>query len=127
MKNGKLIFGIFAGSFLILAYFMTSASDAILGMRFIDIADIRLFSLLPVKALVGFSVAAIIIGYLGKGRKGFYVQQLDMALTELKKVSFPSKEETKVTTISVFVFVGIMTIVFIIFDFIWSNLSSLIY
>jgi preprotein translocase SecE subunit len=127
MKNGKLIFGIFSGSFLILAYFMTAASDAILGMRFIDVADIRLFSLLPVKALVGFSVAGIIIGYLGKGRKGYYVDQLDMTLTELKKVSFPTKEETKVTTMSVFVFVGIMIVVFVVFDLIWSNLSSLIY
>lgn len=127
MKNGKLILGIFSGFFLLLAYFMTAASDAILGMRFLDVADIRLFSLVPVKALVGFSIAAIILGYLGKGRKGYYVQQLDMALTELKKVSFPTKEETKVTTISVFVFVGIMIVVFVIFDLIWSNLSSLIY
>lgn len=127
MKNGKLILGIFSGFFLLLAYFMTAASDAILGMRFLDVADIRLFSLVPVKALVGFSIAAIILGYLGKGRKGYYVQQLDMALTELKKVSFPTKEETKVTTISVFVFVGIMIVVFVIFDLVWSNLSSLIY
>ena len=127
MKNGKLIFGIFTGSFLLLAYFMTAASDAILGIRAIDVADIRILSLIPVKALVGGIISAIIMIYFWKGRKGFYVEQLDLALTELNKVSFPTKEETKVTTISVFVFVGIMIVVFVVFDLLWSNLSSLIY
>ena len=127
MKNGKLIFGIFTGSFLLLAYFMTAASDAILGIRVIDIADIRVLSLVPVKNLVGVAIAAIVTIYFWKGRKGFYLEQLDLALNELQKVAFPSKEETKVTTISVFVFVGIMVVVFVVFDLVWSSLSSLIY
>ena len=127
MKNGKLIFGIFSGSFLLLAYFLTSASDAILGIRAIDVADIRLFSLVPVKNLVGVVLSVIVGIYFWKGRKGYYIQQLDLTLTELKKVAFPTKEETKVTTISVFVFVGIMVVVFVAFDLLWSNLSALIY
>jgi len=51
MKNGKLLFGIFAAFFLILLYFMTQAADALLSIRAIDIADTRLLSLVPVKTL----------------------------------------------------------------------------
>jgi len=127
MKNGKLIFGIFTGSFLLAAYFLTAASDAILGIRAIDVADIRLLSLVPVKNLVGVVLAAILAIYFWKGKKGYFIAQLDLTLTELKKVAFPTKEETKVTTISVFVFVGIMIVVFVAFDLLWSNLSALIY
>lgn len=127
MKNGKLIFGVYVAFFLVLLYFMTQASGAFLGIRAIDIADIRLFSFLPVKNLVGFILAACVTFYFWKGKKGFYLNELDKAINELRKVVFPTKEETKITTISVFVFVGIMIIVFVIFDLIWSNLSMLIY
>jgi len=127
MKNGKLVFGLYAAFFLILLYFTTEASDALLGIRVIDIADLKLFSLVPVKNLAGFVIAAAITVYFWKGRKGFYLDELQKALAELSKVVTPTKEETKVTTISVFVFVGIMIVVFVFFDFIWSNLSALIY
>ena len=127
MKNGKLIFGIFVAVFFILTYFMTAASDAILGIRVIDIADIRVLSLVPVKNIVGVTISAVVILYFWKGKNGFYLKQLDLALIEIQKVSFPTKEETKATTISVFIFVGIMLVIFVIFDFLWSSLSSLIY
>lgn len=127
MKNGKLVFGLYAAFFLLLLYFMTEASDAFLSIRVIDIADMKLFSLLPVKNLSGFLIAAGITIYFWKGKKGFYLEELKKALTELSKVVTPTKEETKVTTISVFVFVGIMIVVFVFFDLIWSNLSALIY
>ncbi|HOB70271.1 MAG TPA: preprotein translocase subunit SecE [bacterium] len=52
---------------------------------------------------------------------------MNKALAELMKVVTPTKDETRVTTISVFVFVGIMIVVFVFFDFLWGNLSSLIY
>ncbi|HSW59221.1 MAG TPA: preprotein translocase subunit SecE [bacterium] len=127
MKNGKLLFGIYAAFFLILLYFMTQAADALLSIRMIDIADTRLLSLVPVKNLAGFIIAAGITFYFWKGRSGFYVEELNNALAELMKVSTPTKDETRVTTISVFVFVGIMIVVFVVFDFLWGNLSSLIY
>ena len=127
MKNGKIVLGLYTVFFLVLMYFMTQASDALLGIRMIDIADVKLLSVLPVKNLVGFVLAAGITFYFWKGRKGFYLDELNKAIDELKKVVTPTKEETKVTTISVFVFVGIMLIVFVVFDLIWSNLSRLIY
>jgi len=65
--------------------------------------------------------------YFWKGKNGFYVEELNKALAELMKVVTPTKDETRVTTISVFVFVGIMIVVFVFFDFLWGNLSSLIY
>jgi len=127
MKNGKIVLGLYTVFFLVLLYFMTQASDALLGIRAIDVADVKLFSLLPVKNLVGLLLAAGITFYFWKGKKGFYLDELNKAIDELKKVVTPTKEETKVTTISVFVFVGIMLIVFVVFDLIWSNLSQLIY
>lgn len=127
MKNGKIVLGLYTVFFLVLIYFMTQASDALLGIRAIDIADVKLLSVLPVKNLVGFILAAGITFYFWKGKKGFYLDELNKAIDELKKVVTPTKEETKVTTISVFVFVGIMLVVFVVFDLIWSNLSRLIY
>ena len=127
MKNGKIVLGLYTVFFLVLMYFMTQASDALLGIRAIDIADVKLLSVLPVKNLVGFILAAGITFYFWKGKKGFYLDELNKAIDELKKVVTPTKEETKVTTISVFVFVGIMLVVFVVFDLLWSNLSRLIY
>ena len=127
MKNGKIVLGLYTVFFLVLMYFMTQASDALLGIRAIDIADVKLLSVLPVKNLVGFILAAGITFYFWRGKKGFYLDELNKAIDELKKVVTPTKEETKVTTISVFVFVGIMLVVFVVFDLIWSNLSRLIY
>jgi preprotein translocase SecE subunit len=127
MKNGKIVLGLYTVFFLVLMYFMTQASDALLGIRAIDIADVKLLSVLPEKNLVGFILAAGITFYFWKGKKGFYLDELNKAIDELKKVVTPTKEETKVTTISVFVFVGIMLVVFVVFDLIWSNLSRLIY
>ena len=127
MKNGKIVLGLYTVFFLVLMYFMTQASDALLGIRAIDVADVKLLSVLPVKNLVGFVLAAGITFYFWKGKKGFYLDELNKAIDELKKVVTPTKEETKVTTISVFVFVGIMLVVFVVFDLIWSNLSRLIY
>ena len=127
MINGKIVLGLYTVFFLVLMYFMTQASDALLGIRAIDIADVKLLSVLPVKNLVGFILAAAITFYFWRGKKGFYLDELNKAIDELKKVVTPTKEETKVTTISVFVFVGIMLVVFVVFDLIWSNLSRLIY
>lgn len=127
MKNGKIILGLYTVFFLVLLYFMTQAADALLGIRAIDVADVKLLSVLPVKNLVGLIIAAGITFYFWKGKKGFYLGELNKAIDELRKVVTPTKEETKVTTISVFVFVGIMLVVFVVFDLIWSNLSRLIY
>lgn len=127
MKDKRLIFGIYAGFFLVLLYFMTAAADAFLGIRVIDLADLKILSLIPLKNLVGLVVAAALTVYFWKGKSGLYISELEKAIVELKKVVTPTKDETKVTTISVFVFVGIMMVVFVVFDLIWSNLSSLIY
>ena len=127
MKDGKIISGLYIGFFLVVSYFLVEAADAILGMRIIDLADIRVLNLVPLKNIIGTVIAAAVTFYFYKGKKGFYLDELQKAVAELKKVVTPTKEETKVTTISVFVFVGIMVAVFVVFDLIWSNLAALIY
>jgi len=127
MKDGKIIAGLYIGFFLVLAYFFVQATDAVLGLRFIDLADMRVLNLIHLKSIIGVIFAMGTTLYFYKGKKGFYLDELQKAVAELKKVVTPSKEETKVTTISVFVFVGIMVAVFVVFDLVWSNLAALIY
>ncbi len=127
MKDGKIIGGLYIGFFLVLSYFFIQAADAVLGIRAIDLADRRILDLAPLKSVIGVILAAATTFYFWKGKKGFYLDELQKAVAELKKVVTPSREETKVTTISVFVFVGIMVVVFIVFDLIWSNIAALIY
>ena len=113
--------------FLVLLYFSVQFADLILGIRAIDKADMLLFSFLQLKSLVGFLIASLVLVYFIKGKKGFFLKEADAVVDELLKVVWPTKEETKVTTTSVFVFVGISLTIFVIFDYLWSNLSELIY
>jgi len=127
MKNSKIVFSFYAFMFLVVLYFSVQFSDLILGIRAIDKADMLLFSFLQLKSLVGFLIASSVIFYFIKGKKGFFLKEADEVVDELLKVVWPTKEETKVTTASVFVFVGISLTIFVIFDYLWSNLSELIY
>ncbi len=127
MKNGKIILIAYALFFAAVTYFAVSFSDAILGIRQIDLADYQLGGFLPLKVLAGLLISVAVTAFLWAGKKGHYRAELDEVIEELKKVTAPTKDETRVTTISVFVFVGIMIVVFFVLDLIWSNFTLLIY
>lgn len=134
MKNSKLILMVYVSGFVLLLYFSIQFADAVLASRGIDMADMMVLGLLPLSNLVGLLLATGLTVWLWVGkvwwsdkedRKSFR-GELDKVVDELKKVAWPAKEETKVTTMSVFVFVMVMMAIFIVFDFVWSNLSQLI-
>ncbi len=131
MRNQKIILLSYALCLGIILYFAVQMSESLLSIRYIDLADYNLFGLIPLKNLLGLAIAAAIMGYLWYGswnkQKGFFRAQLDDIIDELKKVVFPTKDETRVTTISVFVFCGIMIVIFFCFDLVWASVSRLIY
>ncbi len=124
MRNVKAVSGIYFGFFVILLYFGTKITDAVLGLRFIDLADYHLFSAIPVDVLGGLVFASALTFYFVKGRKGWYRSELDNVWDELVKVVWPTKEETKITTISVLVFVGISMLVLFLLDTFWGIVPS---
>ncbi|MCK5807907.1 preprotein translocase subunit SecE [bacterium] len=134
MKNSKLILMVYVAAFVLLLYFSIQFADAVLAARAIDMADRMVLSLLPLSNLVGLLLASGITFFLwsgnawwsGKEEKRKFRSELDKVIDELKKVAWPGKDETKITTISVFVFVFVMMGIFIVFDLVWSNLSKLI-
>ena len=134
MKNGKLILVAYVALFILLLYFSIQFADAVLAARAIDMADTMVLSLLPLPKLVGLLLASGLTFFMWSGNawwstkeeKRKFRSELDRVIDELKKVAWPAKEETKVTTISVFVFVFVMMAIFIVFDLVWSNLSKLI-
>jgi len=127
MKNGKIILICYTVLFAAITYFAINFFDTVLGIRQIDLADYLLAGLFPLKSIVGIAVAVAITWFLWAGRKGHYRTELDEVIEELKKITAPTKDETRVTTISVFVFVGIMIVVFFVLDLVWSNFTRLIY
>jgi len=120
MKNSKIILVSYAVFFALMTYFAVSLSDAVLSIRSIDLADYLLAGFLPLKNVVGIVIAVATTWFLWAYRQGTYRSQLDEVIEELKKVTTPTKDETRVTTISVFVFVGIMIVVFFVLDLIWA-------
>ncbi len=127
MKNGKIILVCYAVFFAAAVYFGVNFSDEVLSIRRIDLANYLLLGFFPLKMLAGTILAAAVTLFLWFGKGGHYRNELDAVIDELKKVTVPTKDETRVTTISVFVFVAIMIVVFFVLDLIWSNVSLLIY
>ncbi|HOW51931.1 MAG TPA: preprotein translocase subunit SecE [bacterium] len=127
MKNGKIILICYAVFFAAVSYFAVALSDAVLGLRQVDLADYLLAGLFPLKNIVGIVVSIVLTWFFWAAKNGHYRAELDEVIEELKKVTAPTKDETRVTTISVFVFVGIMIVVFFVLDLIWSNFTLLIY
>jgi len=127
MKNGKIILVAYAFLFSLTTYFGIKLSGLILGIRIIDSADMVVAGFLPLNALLGVVISVAITAYFWKGKKGGYVKELDIIIDELKKVIWPTKQETKITTISVFVFLGIMMALLLALDTIWSKVSEILF
>ncbi len=127
MKNGKIILVCYAVFFAAAVYFGVNLSDEVLSIRRIDLANYLVAGFFPLKAVSGMIIAVAATLFLWFGKGGHYRNELDGVIEELKKVTIPTKDETRVTTISVFVFVAIMIVVFFVLDLIWSNVSLLFY
>lgn len=129
MKNSKIILIAYSALFFMSLYFLSNFADMLLGARFVgEIGNVYLLSdIIQLKDLVGFLLASAVTAWFFLWKKGHYRKELDKIIDELLKVVWPGKEETRITTISVFVFVGIMMAVFFILDLVWSNAIRIIY
>ena len=127
MQNGKIVVVSYFAFFLVVLYFSVQFFDAVLGIRSIDLADYTVASVFPLKILSGFGLAAVIMLALWSMKGGKYRMELDSVVEELKSVVWPTKIETKVTTISVFVFTAIMVSIFFLYDLVLSNILLLVY
>lgn len=127
IKNSRIILLCYAVFFAAMVYFGINFSDEVLSIRRIDLANYLVAGILPLKSVAGMVIALLVTLFLWFWKDGVYRAELDAVIEELKKVTAPTKDETRVTTISVFVFVAIMIVVFFILDLIWSHVSLLIY
>lgn len=80
---------------------------------------------LPVSSIIGFVFAVALTFFIVKSEKarewGVNV------VSELKKVTWPTKPEIKAATVIVIVFVAVLTVILASFDYIWGGITSLIF
>ena len=79
-----------------------------------------------IKATLVAAVAAFAIGTMLYRSDRIYSLANEVA-SELKKVTWPTAKEVRVATITVIVMAIVSAIILGIFDFIWSNLTELVY
>ena len=87
-------------------YFTTSPSDAKISLL----------------AAVGASVTAIVMY-----KNDRYYHLANEVATELKKVTWPTAKEVRAATLVVIVMAIISALLLGLFDFVWSNLTELVY
>ena len=76
-------------------------------------------------SLMGAVGASVIAIYMYKNDK-YYTLANEVA-SELKKVTWPTAKEVRAATITVIVMAIIAAIILGLFDFVWSNLTELVY
>jgi preprotein translocase subunit SecE len=122
--NMKWVYGAFAVLALLLWITVSKATAVILGWT--GLADM---------ALVGsqFTVSTL-VGLLTAGAAAYAVIRSPRALeiggevvAELKRVTWPERQETFAATIIVIVTVFIISLILGIFDLVWSRLTNFIY
>lgn len=79
-----------------------------------------------IKATVGAAVGAFVIGAILYRNDRIYTLANEVAL-ELKKVTWPTAKEIRTATVVVIVMAVISAVILGIFDFVWSNLTELVY
>ena len=122
--NLKFVYGGMAGLGLLFWVTVAKACASILG--WVSVAD---------RALIGsqFTISTL-IGLLATGGVVYYILRdpkvMEVAVdivAELKRVTWPERQETVAATIVVIVTIFIMSIVLGFFDMVWSRLSNIIY
>lgn len=93
------------------------------------------YSELPNPALIGnnFTLAHL-LGLAGAAGAGFYVYKHPAAttfstdvVTELEKVTWPSRKETQTATVVVIITTILCALILGVFDAVWAQLTGLIY
>ena len=122
--NLKFVYGGLAGLGLLFWVTVTKMCASILG--WVNVADRGLIgSQFSISTLVGLLATAGVLYYMLRDQKIMEVA-VDI-VAELKRVTWPERQETVAATIVVIVTIFIMSVVLGVFDMVWSRLSNIIY
>jgi len=122
--NLKWVYGALAVLGLLFWITVTKATAAILG--WVSVTDRAIIgSQFSVSTLVGFLATAGVVYYILRDAKVLEVA-LDI-VAELKRVTWPERQETFAATIVVIVTVCIMSVILGFFDFTWKLLTDFVY
>jgi len=103
---------------------VVKASVVIFG--WININDKALIgSQFTISTLIGFVCAALFLFYSLRSPK--VIQVSNEVVSELKRVTWPERQETFAATIVVIITIVIVSIILGIFDLVWSRITNLIY
>jgi preprotein translocase subunit SecE len=75
---------------------------------------------------IGSAVAAVIIGVVMYKSDKYYYLANEVA-SELRKVTWPNAKEIRSSTFVVIVMAVLSAVILGLFDFVWSNLTELVY
>lgn len=122
--NLKWVYGAFAVLGLLIWISITKASAAIFG--WVNVTDLAIIgSQFTLSTLIGMAATGGIAFYVLRNPKAMEVSADVVA--ELKRVTWPERQETFAATIIVIVTVFIISIILGIFDLVWSRLTNFIY
>jgi preprotein translocase subunit SecE len=122
MTNRKVLWV----SFIVLGFISWFIANKLLvnAMILMKLTNALVAGFVPISQVLALVLSAIMIYYLIKNEQ-VYAFSNDV-VTELKKVTWPSRKETTAATIVVIITVIIFSIILGLFDFIWVKLLHLV-
>ncbi|MFA6032491.1 MAG: preprotein translocase subunit SecE [Myxococcota bacterium] len=122
--NLRYVYGALTALAILLWITIAKASAAVMG--WVNLNDRPLLgSQFTVSTLIGMAVTGAAL-YLFLQNKRSTEVSLEV-VTELKRVTWPDRQETVAATIVVIVTVFIISIILGVFDLVWSRLTNFIY
>ncbi len=122
--NLRWVYGALTGIGFLLLVTVTKASATIFG--WINVNDRALLgSQFTISTLIGLVATGVSAYYVLSNKRAMEVSNEIVA--ELKRVTWPERQETFAATIIVIVTVFIISIILGIFDLVWSRLTNFIY
>lgn len=114
-------------SFLVLGVFVWITLGKLLGAvaYAANVPDPQVLGGINLSSALGFGLSALGAGYLFRhARARAFTNEV---FAELRKVTWPSKNETRSATVVVLVTTAIISLILGVFDFVWAQLTGLIY
>ena len=110
---------------VVLGLFLEQVITGLLSMSFLRVNNPEFATGWSLATVLGFGLAAVIAVVVWRIPKTQAIS-LEVAL-ELKRVTWPSLRETRAATVAVVVASLVASIILGVFDFIWRQLSALVY
>lgn len=122
MQNQKYIILTFVGAAVLLGMSVQGLAVPLLAR--LEVADPQIFGLLNATTFAGIVVAALSFALLNRQKTA--VAFTNEVIDELRKVSWPDKQETLRSTLVVVVFTVVVAGALGGYDFIWAQLTEMV-